>query len=136
MTTEARTELAEQLKQQAEWCERLGSKLYSILLTESAKDAQGGGPVWSALGDHLPAPLLEVMLPLRFMAAMHSLVLRDRAPDLAHFYPSAGGAGAPEGAWPAFLSALGANIDEIHKLSGSPVQTNEVGRCAALLGGF
>ncbi|MGH2774967.1 MAG: DUF2332 domain-containing protein [Actinomycetota bacterium] len=136
MTTGAQTELAEQLNQQAEWCERLGSKLYATLLGESAQDAQSGGPVWSALGDHLPAPLLEVMLPLRFMAAMHSLVLRDRAPELARFYPSAGGDGKFIEAWPAFVSALEENIDEVHTLSGFPVQTNEVGRCAALVGGF
>ena len=136
MTTDAQTELAEQLNQQAEWCERLGSKLYATLLTESAKDAQSGGPVWSALGDHLPVPLLEVMLPLRFMAAMHSLVLRDRAPELARFYPSVGGDGKPDKAWPAFVSLLEVNTDEVHALSGFPVQTNEVGRCAALVGGF
>jgi hypothetical protein len=136
VTTDAQTELAEQLNQQAEWCERLGSKLYATLLTDSAKDAQNGGPVWSALGDHLPAPLLEVMLPLRFMAAMHSLVLRDRASDLARFYPSVGGDGKPDEAWPAFLSALRPNIEEVWVSSGSPVQTNEVGRSAALIGGF
>ncbi len=136
MTTDAQTELAEQLNQQAEWCERLGSKLYATLLTKSAKDARHGGPVWSALCDHLPAPLLEVMLPLRFMAAMHSLVLRDRAPDLARFYPSVGGDGKPEEAWPAFKSVLEENLDEVRELSGFPVQTNEVGRCAALIGGF
>ena len=136
MTTDAQTELAEQLNQQAEWCERLGSKLYATLLTDSARDAQNGGPVWSALCDHLPAPLLEVMLPLRFMAAMHSLVLRDRAPDLARFYPSVGGDGRSEEAWPAFVSALEENMDDVRALSGFPVQTNEVGRCAALIGGF
>jgi len=136
VTIDARTELAEQLNQQAEWCERLGSKLYATLLTESAKDAQSGGPVWWALGGHLPAPLLEVMLPLRFMAAMHSLVLRDRAPELASFYPSVGGHGNPDDAWPAFSSAVTEHLDEVRALSAFPVQTNEVGRCAALIGGF
>jgi hypothetical protein len=92
--------------------------------------------VWVALREHVPAPLLEVMLPLRFMAAMHSLVLRDMAPDLARFYPSAGGHGSPDEAWPAFLSALTENLDEVRALSARPVQTNEVGRCAALIGGF
>ena len=136
MTTDAQTELGEQLKQQAEWCERLGSKLYATLLTDSARDAQSGGPVWSVLCDHLPAPLLEVMLPLRFMAAMHCLVLRNRTPDLARFYPSVGGDGRSEEAWPAFVSALEENMDDVRALSGFPVQTNEVGRCAALIGGF
>jgi hypothetical protein len=136
VTTDARTELAEQLNQQAEWCERLGSKLYATLLIEAASDARRGGAVWIALRDHLPAPLLEVMLPLRFMAAMHALVLRDLAPDLARFYPSVGGAGRPGEAWPAFVSALEEHTEEVRTLSGFPVQTNEVGRCAALIGGW
>jgi hypothetical protein len=80
--------------------------------------------------------LLEVMLPLRFMAAMHSLVLRDEAPDLARFYPSVKGDGNPDEAWPSFLAALNDHLDEVHVLSAWPVQTNEVGRCAALIGGF
>ena len=92
--------------------------------------------MWKALGAHLPAPLLEVMLPLRFMAAMHSLVLRELAPDLARFYPSVKGNGNPDEAWPAFLAALNDHLDEVHALSAWPVQTNEVGRCAALIGGF
>ena len=136
MTNDGRTELAEQLDQQAEWCERLGSKLYAALLSEAAADARRGGSVWKALGAHLPAPLLEVMLPLRFMAAVHSLVLRDLAPDLARFYPSVKGNGNPDEAWPAFLSAVTEHLDEVRALSAFPVQTNEVGRCAALIGGF
>jgi hypothetical protein len=136
VTEDKRTELAAQLDQQAEWCERLGSPLYAALLTAAANDARREGPVLSALSEHLPAPLLEVMLPLRFMAAMHSLVLRDMAPDLARFYPSAGGHGNPDEAWPVFLSALAENLDEVRALSARPVQTNEVGRCAALIGGF
>jgi hypothetical protein len=136
VTDDGRTELAGQLDQQAEWCERLGSRLYASLLSAAAEDARRGRSVWMALGDHLPAPLLEVMLPLRFMAAMHSLVLRDRAPDLARFYPSVGGHGSPDEAWPAFSSALTEHLDEVRALSARPVQTNEVGRCAALIGGF
>jgi hypothetical protein len=136
VTAAGRTELAGQLDQQAEWCDRLGSPLYAALFSAAAKDAQRGGPVWNALGGHLPAPLLEVMLPLRFMAAMHSLVLRDKAPDLARFYPSVGGRGEPDEAWPAFLSALTEHLDDVRALSARPVQTNEVGRCAALIGGF
>ena len=136
MAIDPKTELFEQLGQQAQWCDRLGSKLYAALLHEAARDALAGGPVWAALREHLPAPLLEVMLPLRFMAAMHSLVLRGRAPDLARYYPSVGGDEPADEAWPAFVSALEDNLDEVRALSGSPVQTNEVGRCAALIGGF
>ncbi|MGH2751944.1 MAG: DUF2332 domain-containing protein [Actinomycetota bacterium] len=129
-------ELAGQLRTQAGWCAQLGSRLYATLLAQASSDAANGGPVWRALGDHLPAPQLEVMLPLRFMAAMHTLVLRGRAPELARFYPSVGGDGEPEEAWPAFASTLVERLDEVRSLSRWPVQTNEVGRCASLIGGF
>jgi hypothetical protein len=136
VTTKAQTELAAQLGQQAEWCDSLDSKLYAVLLSEASRDARRGGLVWEALRDHLPAPLLEVMLPLRFMAAMHSLVLQGAAPSLANFYPSAGGNGPPEEAWPPFVAALSEHLEQVRSSSGRPVQTNEVGRCAALIGGF
>jgi hypothetical protein len=136
LSRELKTELAAQLSQQAKWCDTLGSKLYARLLAEASHDAAAGGVVWGALGGHMPAALMEVMLPLRFMAAVHTLVLRGRAPALAAFYPSAGGARKPDGAWDPFRNALEEHLDEVRGLSALPVQTNEVGRCAALIGGF
>lgn len=38
--------------------------------------------------------------------------------------------------WPAFVAALDEHLDELRLLIERPVQTNEPGRCAALLGGF
>ena len=135
-SADQRAELAEQFRRQAEWCKRLGSDLYARLLTEAAADAGRGGLVWRALSAHLPAPQMEVMLPLRFMAAVHTLVLRGDAPALEPFYPSVGGGAVRGDEWPAFAATLGHHLAEVRKLSGAPVQTNEVGRCAALIGGF
>lgn len=73
-------------------------------------------------------------LALRLMGAVHRLVLSGRAPELAKHYPSAGGAAGD--AWPAFLGVLHERRDELRGLVERPVQTNEPGRCAALLGGF
>jgi hypothetical protein len=133
---ELKAELAAQLSQQSEWCESLGSELYARLLAEASRDAAEGGVVWEAIGPHMPAPLWEVMLPLRFMAGVHAIVLSERAPALAAFYPSAGGAEKPAEAWVPFRDAIEEHLDEVRRLSGLPVQTNEVGRCAALIGGF
>jgi hypothetical protein len=69
------------------------------------------------------------------MAAVHRLVLRGRAPELARFYPSAGGR-ADEGAEEAFLAAVAEHRDALRADTAQPLQTNEVGRCAALVGGF
>lgn len=74
------------------------------------------------------------VLALRLMGAVHRLVLRGDAPELAARYPSTGG--RPTDAWPAFLDVLRDHRDELRELVQHPVQTNEPGRCAPLLGGF
>jgi len=75
-------------------------------------------------------------LALRFLGAVHRLVLEGRAPALARHYPSAGGEAGLDGAWAAFRDTLEQHRDTLRALVTSPVQTNEVGRSAALLGGF
>jgi len=70
------------------------------------------------------------------MGAVHRIVLAGAAPALAAHYPSAGGRFEPEGAWRALLDVARAHAPEIRGRLASNVQTNEVQRCAALLGGF
>ncbi len=123
------------MRWQADWCDRLGSPLYGDLLRHSADDADAGGPVARALAGHENDPI-ESMLQLRFMGAMHRLALAGRAPDLAAAYPSCGGHGDPERAWPAFLHTLGDRMEEVRGHVERPVQTNEVGRSRALACGF
>ncbi len=67
---------------------------------------------------------------------MHRLVLRGDLPELAAFYPSAGGSLPADRAWPAFRRACAGRAQELAALLRRPLQTNEVGRTAALLGGF
>lgn len=73
---------------------------------------------------------------LKLMGSVHRLVLERKAPELATFYPSAGGSGAPEDAWPVFRRFLHDRRDDVIAGMKRSVQTNEVGRSAALLGGF
>jgi hypothetical protein len=75
-------------------------------------------------------------LALRFMGAVHRLVLEGRAAGLARHYRSAGGEAAIAGAWPAFRATVDRHAGAIRARLDSPVQTNEVGRSAALVGGF
>jgi len=63
-------------------------------------------------------------------------VLEDVLPDLALHYPSTGGDGDADAAWPVLRDALSGHRDRIRALLASGCQTNEVGRSAALLGGF
>jgi len=74
------------------------------------------------------------VLGIRLMGAVHRVVLRGDAPDLAAQYPSAGG--TPDEPWPAFLGVLTEHARELRERLQDPVQTNEPLRCAALLGGF
>jgi hypothetical protein len=129
----AREVIAERLRKQAYWCARLGSALYSSLLEQSARDAEEGGEAWRVLEGHESDPP-DSAPALRFMAAVHRLVLQGRAPELAEYYPSAGG--KKEGSWPVFRETLRRQGEVIRSLLEKPVQTNEVGRCAALVGGF
>jgi hypothetical protein len=63
-------------------------------------------------------------------------VLAGDAPELARHYPSAGGVSDARAAWPAFRSFVEAQMESLRpQLLGFP-QTNEVRRCAGLLGGF
>ncbi|HVD48036.1 MAG TPA: DUF2332 domain-containing protein [Candidatus Limnocylindria bacterium] len=134
-STQARAILAQRLQRQASWCDDLGSPMYGSLLRSAAGDLDSEGAVWGVLGgfesedDH-------AALALRFMGAMHRLVLMGSVPDLASRYPSTGGDGDARAAWPAFRDALVSHRSQIRELLPRGCQTNEVGRSAALLGGF
>ena len=132
-----RADVAERFRWQAGWCGKLGSTLYRDLLDHAAADIERGGPAWELLADDTADGdgLLPGAQALRLMGAVHRLVLEGRAPELAAFYPSAGGAAA-EGARDAFICVLAQQRNEVAALVGHPVQTNEPGRSAALMGGF
>jgi len=125
-----------QLTTQAPWCHALGSPLYGALLERAALDCGEGGVVWSILEGQENEPL-SAAVALRFMGAVHGLVLAGEAPELARHYPSCGGTvGNLEQAWQAFRQTLLDNEERLRRLARLPVQTNEVGRSAVLLGGF
>ena len=126
---------AAQLHKQARPCAEMGSPLYAHLLERAAADCAAEGPVWQVLRDHA-APGRGDALALRFMAAVHRLVLQRGAPWLAMFYPSVGGSGAPDGAWEAFRAALVEHGGRISGDGARPCQTNEVGRAAAIAVGL
>jgi hypothetical protein len=121
---------------QAPYCQRLGSPLYRALLERIAADVRAGGQTAEVLADHFDDPPRS-MLPLRLLGAVHRLVLAGEAPELARHYPSAGGAaGSDEEVWSAFLAVVERLEDRVRSEVRAPVQTNEVGRCMGLLGGF
>lgn len=126
--------LPEVLEVQRQACRRAGSDLYARLLGAMADDVVAGGICQEILGPWSDDALADAT-PLRFLAAVHDLVLSGRAPDLARFFPSAGGEdrGDP---LPAFLATVAEHRPEIEGVMHLGVQTNEVGRAAALFGAF
>ncbi len=105
--------------------------MYAHLLGHIADDVGEGGPCWTVLSDHAHEPDGNA-LGLRFLAAVHRLVLRRLAPALALHYPSVGGSAPPTQAWPAFRDAVEVQSELLRELTALPCQTNEVGRSAAL----
>jgi hypothetical protein len=132
-TKSAEQVLAEWLRFQARACDYLGSELYAVLLTWAAEDVEAHGPVWEVLRGHETDPPASVPV-LRLMGAVNRLVLAGGEPALARAYD--GPRGDPLAAWEAFSAVLSNNREELRELIRLPVQTNEVGRCAALLFGF
>lgn len=112
----------ELLRYQAMWCEKLGSPLYAQLLERAAVDAEQGGPVARLMEPHAQDPPTSVPT-LRLMGAVNRLVLEGEAPAWGSVEP-----------WVTFAAGLA--HPRVEELIERPIQTNEVGRTAALVGGF
>jgi hypothetical protein len=131
----ARAHLAGQLREQARACAAMGSPLYGRLLQSSAADVEAGGPCWDVLAGHVSAGRGGAVA-LRFMAAVHRLVLTGGAEALAAHYPSVGGVARGDETWEAFRATVAGHVAALAALAALPCQTNEVGRAAGLCGGF
>ncbi len=128
---------AQRFSVQARACAALGSTLYAGLLNHAAADLLGGGPTAAVLDGYLDLPGRDA-LALRMLGGVHALVLTDQAPELAGFYPSAGGTADPgtgaDRAWLALRQLLADQPGQVRAWLGHPPQTNEIGRGAALVG--
>jgi hypothetical protein len=126
--------VAEAMALQQAGCAHLGSDLYARLLTSLCADYASGGITAELLDGRTARPIHDA-LPLRLLGAVHRIVLEGRAPDLARFYPSAGGTttGDPTAE---FLRVVEAHRAEVDAALTRGVQTNEVGRAAVLAPGF
>jgi hypothetical protein len=132
-----RARIAGQLRSQARICGAHGSPLYASLLEHAAGDVERSGPSWRALSlEGATALGADDALALRFMGAIHRLVLTGSAPALAAHYPSVGGDGDARAACGLFSDVVEQNAGSLGGLMRQGVQTNEVGRCALLTGGF
>ncbi len=127
--------LAARLRREADNSVRFNSPFCAVLVDRTADDVEAGGPLWDVLGG-VHSEIRRTFLSLHLLGAVHRLVLEGRAPALARHYPSAGGDGDAEAAWSVMRSLAGDQPDALRRYTLRPIQTNEPGRSAALLGGF
>lgn len=109
--------------------------MYGELFELVAEDLELGGQTAAALRGHEEDPA-DFAVALRLAGTVHRLVLAGEVPELAVFYPSAGGQWDPVLGWEAFQQVLESHRDEIRAGLEQAPQTNEVGRSAALMGGL
>jgi hypothetical protein len=121
------------MRRQARTCRTARSPFYGQLLDSVAADVERGGACWRVVRGEMPR---RTALPLRFMGAVHRLVLAGEAPELARFYPSTAAEPEPGDPWPAFAAVVETHEQVLRSLVKQPNQTNEVRRSAALACGF
>jgi hypothetical protein len=127
------SDLVRRFHQQADSCLAYNSELTAALLHAAADDLEQGGVVAELMAPHADDPAGSVP-SLRFAGSLHRLVLEGKAPDLAAHYPSVGGTAPVTELWPAARRACREHLAELRPLLRRTVQTNEVGRAAALYG--
>ncbi len=117
-------------------CAANGSPLYGALLVGLAHDFDRAGLTAVVLDGVSERPQHDA-LPLRYLATAHRLALSGAAPNLAQHFASCGGAwDGSDQVVADFLSTVAEHREEFHAGVRRNVQTNEVGRAAALATGF
>ncbi|MEO6629257.1 MAG: DUF2332 domain-containing protein [Aquihabitans sp.] len=126
--------LLDTIENQRFGCELAGSPAYARVLSAVGRDVANTGACARILGPYEAAPFGDAVL-LRLLAGVHQIVLEGRGSDLAAHYPSAGGRPG-RGIEAAFLAVVAREEPELVEAMKRGVQTNEVGRSAALLCGY
>jgi hypothetical protein len=131
----AREKLLRTLRKNSEEAATWNSPMYSLFCRRMAEDVESDGPTWALLEPYADEPA-EEYFPFRALAGVHHMVLSRELPALERHYPSEGGDGDAEAAWPIVRTAFKGLSPEIMDSLRHPLQTNETARCGALIGGF
>lgn len=135
LDTTQSAQIPHHLRTQSQSCLDHDSPLCGALLEAALDDYEAGGVTARLLSDWEGHPTLDA-LSMRILGAVHTIVLEGRAPNLARHYPTAGGRPDTTSLARDFIETIEHHADEIRPRLDQQVQTNEVRRSAALLGGF
>ena len=130
-----RQTLAATMRENAEQAAAWDAPFYAALLRHMAGDVLEAGPSWRLLEEFAEEPA-DHYYSFRALSGVHLRVLAGEEPELEDHYPSVGGDGDADAAWPAVRAAFGRSAPEVVKAVHHPLQTNETARCGALIGGF
>lgn len=129
---ELRDQVRGQFEFQGAGCVLLGSPLWGEMCERLAADVAAGGPAWELVA-HRAHLRFGLALPLRLLGGAHRLALTGQAPALAAQLPSCGATSTDADAtWRALIELITAAPPALIEALDLQVQTNEVGRSAAL----
>jgi hypothetical protein len=124
-------------------------KLAKVFGFLADRDFRGFSPLYEHLARHIATDERIPQLvtdanqhshaPILFFACVHDIVLREPTSDLARCYAAVvdGADPAATDVWPVFQAMVDERADELdHMLRTREVQTNEVGRSAAIAAGL
>ena len=126
-------EWAQRFEQQAQACAELGSPLYGRLLRLISSEVRSRGATWDVVATHDRLRFGQAG-PLRLVGAAHRLALGGDAPAWAALLPSCGGRvpDSDDALLVAWRDLVGQHGRQLVAGLDREVQTNEVGRAAAL----
>ena len=135
LITDPHLKLLANIRVQAHGCRQSGSPFYGALFDRMAGDVEQHGSFWRLL-EPVAHEAFVTVRPLRVIGAVHKLVLSGAVPALAAHFPSVGGDGDAAAAWPLVASIVDERSAFFTEALDRPVQTNEVTRSVALVGGL
>jgi hypothetical protein len=137
MKNTAEHRLREAFTTQAGHCARLGSPFMARWCTMLADHLDPHNVVVKALIDWPGDPSArQHNLPLRFMAALHKLVLEEKSTDLTALFPPNEPPQDDAALWHKLVPVIETHQGDILAHIQLPPQTNEIRRSCALLPGF
>ena len=129
------TDVLEEIRRQAHWCEEFGSPFTAQLLKCAAADLAAGGVIARLTADW-PGNARADAVSLRIAGALHAAALTGLDPKLAAAYPDRDPKWSIDQIWPLAEGYLRREQDNVRMFMRSPPQTNETGRACGLAAGF